>query len=231
MTCSRSRASCARALDLRGPAMVVSTACASSARSLRRCAQHLIASGVCDAAVVGGADSLCRMTLHGFAVARSDLAGPMPALRRRPRRNLDRRGRRLRAAGTRAGDMAGPSRCSAAARAATAITCPRRIPRGAARSPRCARHCGGRPGAGADRLRQPARHRHQGQRRHGGSRASCEVFGDGCAVQLDQGLDRAHARRRRDARGGDRRALHPARLHARLPQCEPPRSRASRAAC
>lgn len=54
------------ALGLRGPAFVVSTACASSARCFMD-AQHLIESGVCDAAVVGGADSLCRMTLHGFA--------------------------------------------------------------------------------------------------------------------------------------------------------------------
>jgi 3-oxoacyl-[acyl-carrier-protein] synthase-1 len=55
-----------RALTLRGPAFVVSTACASSARAFADAAQ-LIETGVCDAAVVGGADSLCRMTLQGFA--------------------------------------------------------------------------------------------------------------------------------------------------------------------
>ena len=54
------------ALGLRGPALVVSTACASSAKSFMD-AHHLIQSGMCDAAVVGGVDSLCRMTLHGFA--------------------------------------------------------------------------------------------------------------------------------------------------------------------
>jgi len=53
-------------LDLQGPAMVVSTACASSARTFID-AYQLIASGLCDAAVVGGADSLCGMTLRGFA--------------------------------------------------------------------------------------------------------------------------------------------------------------------
>jgi 3-oxoacyl-[acyl-carrier-protein] synthase I len=53
------------ALALRGPAMVVSTACASSARTFID-SSRLIESGVCDAAVVGGADSLCRMTLQGF---------------------------------------------------------------------------------------------------------------------------------------------------------------------
>ena len=54
------------ALGLRGPALVVSTACASSAKCFID-AHHLIESGACDAAVVGGADSLCRMTLAGFA--------------------------------------------------------------------------------------------------------------------------------------------------------------------
>ena len=63
------------ALGLRGPAMVVSTACASSARAFIEAAQ-LIHSGVCDAAVVGGADSLCRMTLHGFAAL--ELISPAP---------------------------------------------------------------------------------------------------------------------------------------------------------
>ena len=62
------------ALALRGPAMVVSTACASSARTFIDASQ-LIASGVCDVAVVGGADSLCRMTLHGFASL--DLISPV----------------------------------------------------------------------------------------------------------------------------------------------------------
>ncbi len=63
------------ALGLRGPALVISTACASSARCFMDAAQ-LIATGVCDAAVVGGADSLCRMTLHGFAAL--ELLSPTP---------------------------------------------------------------------------------------------------------------------------------------------------------
>ncbi len=62
-------------LGLRGPALVVSTACASSARCFLD-AQQLIATGVCDAAVVGGADSLCRMTLQGFAAL--ELVSPSP---------------------------------------------------------------------------------------------------------------------------------------------------------
>ena len=63
------------ALGLRGPALVVSTACASSARCFADAA-HLITAGVCDAAVVGGADSLCRMTLQGFASLELISPGP-----------------------------------------------------------------------------------------------------------------------------------------------------------
>ena len=66
-------------LGLRGPAFVVSTACASSARSFIDAAQ-LIHSGVCDAAVVGGADSLCRMTLHGLCGLGADFARAVPTL-------------------------------------------------------------------------------------------------------------------------------------------------------
>ena len=63
------------ALGLRGPALVVSTACASSARCFIDAAQ-LIRTGIVDAAIVGGADSLCRMTLHGFAAL--ELLSPIP---------------------------------------------------------------------------------------------------------------------------------------------------------
>ncbi len=63
------------ALGLRGPALVISTACASSARAFMDAA-NLIAAGLCDAAVVGGADSLCRMTLHGFQAL--ELISPTP---------------------------------------------------------------------------------------------------------------------------------------------------------
>ena len=63
------------ALGLRGPAFVISTACASSARAFMD-ASNLLAAGLCDAAVVGGADSLCRMTLHGFQAL--ELISPTP---------------------------------------------------------------------------------------------------------------------------------------------------------
>jgi 3-oxoacyl-[acyl-carrier-protein] synthase I len=64
-----------RYLDLEGPAAMVSTACSSSAKVFAS-AWRLIAQGLCDAAVVGGVDSLCRNTLYGFASL--DLVGREP---------------------------------------------------------------------------------------------------------------------------------------------------------
>jgi len=48
-----------------GPAWMVSTACTSSAKPLAS-AWRLISSGMLDAAIVGGVDTLCAMTLTGF---------------------------------------------------------------------------------------------------------------------------------------------------------------------
>ncbi len=53
------------ALGTRGPATVISTACSSSAKVFAS-AYRAIDSGVCDAAIVGGIDSLCLTTLYGF---------------------------------------------------------------------------------------------------------------------------------------------------------------------
>ncbi len=55
----------ARALQLEGPAWVVSTACSSSAKVFGNAAR-LIEAGLIDAALVGGVDSLCLTTLYGF---------------------------------------------------------------------------------------------------------------------------------------------------------------------
>jgi 3-oxoacyl-[acyl-carrier-protein] synthase-1 len=52
-------------LGLLGPALTISTACSSSAKVFADAAQ-MIEAGVCDAAVVGGADSLCLLILYGF---------------------------------------------------------------------------------------------------------------------------------------------------------------------
>jgi 3-oxoacyl-[acyl-carrier-protein] synthase-1 len=51
--------------DLTGPAVAVSSACSSSAKVFAA-ARRMIESGLIDAAVVGGVDSLCLTTLYGF---------------------------------------------------------------------------------------------------------------------------------------------------------------------
>lgn len=53
------------ALGLTGPAFVVSAACASSAKVFGN-AVRAMATGLCDAAIVGGVDTLCLTTLYGF---------------------------------------------------------------------------------------------------------------------------------------------------------------------
>jgi 3-oxoacyl-[acyl-carrier-protein] synthase-1 len=54
-----------RRLGLRGPAVVISTACSSAAKTFAA-AHRALAVGLCDAALVGGADTLCATTLLGF---------------------------------------------------------------------------------------------------------------------------------------------------------------------
>jgi len=56
----------ARYLGLSGPCYGLSTACTSSARALLS-ARRLLVQGHCDAVLCGGVDSLCGLTLNGFA--------------------------------------------------------------------------------------------------------------------------------------------------------------------
>jgi 3-oxoacyl-[acyl-carrier-protein] synthase-1 len=56
----------AAALDLHGPAFTISTACTSSAKAFVS-ARRLLQLHLCDAVVVGGVDSLCELTVQGFA--------------------------------------------------------------------------------------------------------------------------------------------------------------------
>lgn len=64
-------------LGIDGPAYVVATACSSSAKVFG-VARRLLRADVCDAAIVGGADSLCRLTLNGFASLAA--LAPVPCL-------------------------------------------------------------------------------------------------------------------------------------------------------
>ncbi len=64
----------ARYLGLTGPAYTVTTACSSSGKAFAS-ARRLIRAGLCDAALVGGADTLCRMTVNGFGSLEAISAG------------------------------------------------------------------------------------------------------------------------------------------------------------
>lgn len=55
----------AKASGVEGPVFTLSTACSSSGK-VHASAWRLIRAGIVDAALVGGVDSLCRMTLQGF---------------------------------------------------------------------------------------------------------------------------------------------------------------------
>ena len=56
----------AKILGTKGPCYGVSTACSSGAKSLAA-ARRLIRSGVCDAVIAGGVDTLCQLTVQGFS--------------------------------------------------------------------------------------------------------------------------------------------------------------------
>lgn len=62
-------------LGLKGPMFAISTACSSSGKVFAS-AQRLIGSGLCDAVVVGGVDTLCLTTLYGFSSL--ELTAPEP---------------------------------------------------------------------------------------------------------------------------------------------------------
>jgi 3-oxoacyl-[acyl-carrier-protein] synthase-1 len=57
-------------LGTSGPAHVISTACSSSAKALAAGAR-MIAAGLADAVIAGGADSLCAFTIAGFSALES----------------------------------------------------------------------------------------------------------------------------------------------------------------
>jgi 3-oxoacyl-[acyl-carrier-protein] synthase-1 len=63
------------ALQLKGPAVVISCACSSSGKVFAS-AQRAIRAGLIDAAVVGGVDSLCLTTLYGFHALQLVSAAP-----------------------------------------------------------------------------------------------------------------------------------------------------------
>lgn len=74
----------ARYTGVAGPAYCVSTACTSSAKAFVS-ARNLLKHRFCDAVLVGGVDSLCKLTINGFAALEStstDICNPMSRNRR-----------------------------------------------------------------------------------------------------------------------------------------------------
>ena len=61
-------------IGLTGPAYAISTACSSSGKAFAS-ARRLLSLGLCDAVIVGGADSLCQFTTHGFDALKSISTG------------------------------------------------------------------------------------------------------------------------------------------------------------
>lgn len=62
-----------------GPSYTLSTACSSSAKVFNS-ARRLLRTGLADAVIVGGADSLCRLTVNGFnalALLSKDVPNPL----------------------------------------------------------------------------------------------------------------------------------------------------------
>ena len=189
--------------------MVCSTACSSSAKVFA-CAERYIAAGLCDAAVVGGVDSLCLTTLYGFHSL--ELVSSSPC--RPADENRD---------GLSLGEAAGftllmrPEDDDRGRRAAPRLRGEqRRLPHVQSASARrgCASGHGSRTatrraGCRCHRLRQPARHRDTLQRPCRSHCRARSVRSTG-PVQLHQGLDRAHPRRSRHHRSSDFSALYPA---------------------
>ena len=62
-------------LGLTGPALTVSTACTSTGKALVT-ARNLLRLGLCDVVITGGSDSLCKLTLNGFASLESAATTP-----------------------------------------------------------------------------------------------------------------------------------------------------------
>ena len=222
------------ALGLRGLSVTVATACSSSAKVFAQ-AERLIRTGIADAAVVGGVDTLCGSVLFGFNSL--ELVSPDPC---RPF-DVERRGINLgEAAGFALLEREGPAR-----RVAARL---RRIERrashvdAASRRSRCAPRAASGAGARAaharrHRLHQSARHGEPEERRSRGASRRRAVSG-AHVRQLHQGLDRPRARRGGHRRSGDQPARDRARPAARhveladarsgLRPADPPRQRGAR---
>ena len=148
-------------LRLTGPAASISTACSSSAKVFAS-ASRLIEADLCDAVVAGGVDSLCFMTLYGFASLGFYLIAPAaPSTRTATGSRLVKP--RASFFWSVDGKATGTFYCSAMARAAMRIICPRHTRKDKARQRRWNVHSSVQAETGRDRLCEPARYRNTGQ--------------------------------------------------------------------
>ena len=155
-----------RLLDVSGPSVVASAACATTAKTFGNAAR-MIEAGFCDAAIVGGADTLCADDDLWLSFAGADIADGVPAVRCNARWHLHRRRRRLRARRESAAGLA-VARRGRVARLRRKQRRLSHVDAASGRPRRTARH-GARPGLGgiaADRhrLHQSAWHRDAGRR-------------------------------------------------------------------
>ncbi len=225
----------ARHFGVTGPVVTISSACASATLAFGS-ALDALRSGEVDVALVGGADSLCRLTFAGFNSLRA--VDPRPC---RPFR-AEREGMSI---GEGAAVLVLESRAHAERRGARVARLARRRRRLLRRPP----HDRARPAPATasrarsrrrsptpgverrrDRLRQPARHRHAGQRRRRGAHARARLrrARGAAAGDLDQGRGRPLPRRRRRDRGGGDAALPRARARSIRRRARAPSTRRRR---
>ncbi len=210
----------ARWLGARGPAITVSTACASGASSLGLGAD-LLRHGQADAVVAGGYDVLCRFVMRGFDALRSLTRDRVRPFDRRRSGLLLGEGaglvlmmRESEAGGRRLGTLLGHASVGDGAH----ISAPHPEGRGLERAVRMAMaQADAEPGP--DRARERARDGDHAQRPHRdrGPQARPGRAGARRARQLDQVHDGAHDGRRGHARGRD------------VPLCRAPRAGAAHA--
>ena len=169
-------------LQLSGPAYVISTACTSSARALMS-AQRLLDLGLCDAVLCGGVDTLVQADPQRFLGAGSGVRATLQSVFGEPQRHQYRRSGRAVPDEQTAGDSQPIALLgSGASSDAHHISAPEPTGRGALQAMRKALSRA-EPATRADRLPEPARHRHPAQRRHGKPGGGGAVPGTACPVR------------------------------------------------
>ena len=185
------------------PRSVISTACSSSAKVFATAAR-LLAAGLCDAAIVGGVDSLCLTTLYGFSALQLLSTSPAVPATKIATDYRSAKPRDLHCWNpVSAWDGGARSRCWGTAKARMATICPIRIRKAPARSRRFANALAR---AGLEPADIDYINLHGTATRANDAvedKAVYGIFGAHTALQFDEGLDRTYARSSRDHGGAD----------------------------